>query len=72
MRLKFSGWLAAVSVAVMSSLVLAPRGAAAAPAARPSNLPQFKKANPALHPFMGWSSWSSIRGGVDAKIGSLA
>ncbi|NNM86563.1 MAG: glycoside hydrolase family 27 protein [Phycisphaerales bacterium] len=32
------------------------------------NLPTFKKANPALHPFMGWSSWSAIRQNVDAHI----
>ena len=71
MRMKFFGCMAVLSMACMLSLVFAPRGAVAAPAAplaSPSNLPQFTKANPAPHPFMGWSSWSSIRGGVDAKI----
>ena len=32
------------------------------------SLPAVKKANPALHPFMGWSSWSAIRQKVDAHI----
>ena len=42
--------------------------AAGTPSVVAVSLPAFKKANPALHPFMGWSSWSAIRQKVDAHI----
>ncbi|MGC8553340.1 MAG: fibronectin type III domain-containing protein, partial [Phycisphaerae bacterium] len=52
-----------------SALTMSPRCAAAGDTDNTLvNLPQFKKANSATHPFMGWSSWSLIRGAVDAKI----
>lgn len=69
MRFKFFGLTAALSLAGAAPLIPAPWCAAAAPVGNTfANLPRFTKANPALHPFMGWSSWSSIRQGVDAKI----
>ena len=69
MRCKFFGCLAATSVLAASALTMSPRCAASGDADNTLvNLPQFKKANPAPHPLMGWSSWSAIRKAVDAKI----